>query len=191
MERSTLGLDDVSEAIAQMTHHTTITSLEKGDSLHPASDNSDRLVFRLYRSTLTRRCRGDRSRIPCRNLCTDQLFAVDDVGVYWMGHHRQEQTFGGDRHVVPLEQGDEDEDSWNEFVNAIRRTRVGRAMRALRRDDLRTAMWLSRKAHNGEYRFLQFSENHPELAAQILPRPEEGSKWGSQPFQKAWRLVAT
>ena len=182
--------DIISEAVVQMIDRTTKTSLEGGAALHLAMENGCTSVFRLRGTSLARRCRGNRHRIPCRNLTTDQLFVVDEVGVYWVGHHRQEQTFGGDHHVVPLAQCGDDEDSWTEFLDAVRRTRVYDVMIKLRRNDLRTALWLSRKARNGEYRFLQFAENHPELATQILPHPDEGQKWSIQQFQKAWKLVA-
>jgi len=76
-------------------------------------------IFKLPGECFTRRYRGNRHRIPCRNLTIEQTFVVDEVGVYWVGHHRQEQTFGGDHHVVPLEQFNDDNNCWIEFRKGV------------------------------------------------------------------------
>ena len=147
-------------------------------------------IFRLPAGCLASRYRGNRHRIPCRNLTVDQTFMVDEVGVYWVGHHRQEQTLGGDHHIVPLEQCDGDNIVWVQFLEAVRRTRVHEEMVKLQRNDLRCALWLSRQERNGQYRFLQYCQNHPELTTELLPHPDEGERWRSEEFRKAWKLVA-
>lgn len=173
-----------------MTARTTKDSLEHGASLPVSTESACERVFRLPEKSLLSRYRGNRHRIPCRNLIIEQSFVVDDVGVYWVDHHRQEQTFGGDHHIVPLDQSGDDEDAWTRFLDAAHATRVFAAIVRLRRVDLRTALWLSRKARNGEYRFLQFAENHAEIVTQILPHHDEGERWRTRAFQKAWKLVA-
>ncbi|MDD9997506.1 MAG: hypothetical protein OXQ89_07135 [Rhodospirillaceae bacterium] len=134
-----------------------------------------------------------------------QEFLVDDTGIRSLGLRGRELQSGG-HNVLLLSTDDSDGDGhdgfreppggpragdpdtatsiaaragehWQEFVTAARGTRVFGAMRRIGRNDVRTALWLSRRGPRGEFRRLQFAENHPELAAQILPLPHEAGEW--------------
>ena len=98
-------------------------------------------------------------------------------------------------------------ENWQKFVAAARETRVYRAMRRVGQDDVRTALWLSRRGPRRQLRRLQFAEHHPEFTAQILPEPgetalslspllsreaqfgEERMWWFSAHFHDAWESV--
>ena len=107
-----------------MTAKTTKDTLKHGASLPVSTECACERVFRLPEKSLLSQYRGNRHRIPCRNLTIEQSFVVDDVGVYWVAHHRQEQTFGGDHHIVPLDRSGDDEDAWTRFLDAVHATRV-------------------------------------------------------------------
>ena len=144
-------------------------------------------------------------RKPGTCITEAQEFLVDDTVIRWLRHEHELQNFGG-KYVlrIGIDDFSVDEqaggrpfggwvsnsstarrivanghDHWQGFVTAARSTRVFRAMERIGRDDLRVALWLSRRVwlhqrgggYKFEFRHLQFAENHPELAAQILPLP--------------------
>ena len=104
---------------------------------------------------------------PGTSITEAQEFLVDGTGIRWLWFRGQEQNYGG-KYVLPLRidnvgGGDEPtggwvgesdtarriasrgREHWREFVAAAHRTRVFRAMQHIGRDDLRTALWLSRR----------------------------------------------
>ncbi len=170
---------------------------------------------------------------PGTSITTMQTLVVDATGVSWLDGRKQEQNFGG-KYVLPLRRRDPDRDGepmtrysfdtyrrggtwrlivtkayahWHSFVEAVGETRVFEAMKEMGRDDLRTALWLSRPGPRGQYRRLRFAENLPELAAQMLPLVKASKSrlddrvryagdanhfpdsWIGPRFKNAWRSV--
>ena len=172
----------------------------------PGRNPSER-IFYLPGWLLTERVHLSH-RKPGTSLTTMQGFVVDATGVGWLGRYRQEQNFGG-KYLLPLKYGgeydareragsDTEPDTWNriaerayrtwnDFVKAVRRTSVFAAMQRLGRDDLRTALWLSRRGRHGEPGWLQLAENRPGLAAQILPNADRTDDWQSVRFHQEWK----
>ena len=154
-------------------------------------------------------------RKPGTSITETQEFLVEGTGIRWLGFSGQEQNYGG-KYILRLRIGDIagghgftmrrrrrwiptsdtgrriaalGQEHWRDFVIAAHGTRAFRAMRRIGRDDLRTALWLSRHGPGDEFRRLQFAENLPELAAQILPLPDEASDWHTVRIRDAWEDV--
>ena len=153
---------------------------------------------------------------PGTSLTTMQGFVVDSIGVRWLGRFRQGQNFGG-KYLLELTEsvgssekraalralmrpdGEPDTwsrievratDHWNGLVAAVTGTRVYAAMQKIGRNDLRVALWLSAREHNGEARRLQLVESRPELGNQMLPLPNDLRGWSDKKFRAAWKSVS-
>ena len=208
IDTATLGLDAApTEVRADLENWAQIIE----GATEPGRSRRER-IFRLPGWLITERGRLTNLK-PGTSITESQSFAVDDIGVSWSRHRRQEQNFGG-KYVLPLRHREPSKDghprirSWYNtsggpdtwqsiearayahyrgFVQAVRDTRVFAAMEAIGRDDLRTALWLSHRRFRGQRRRLQFAEMLPELAAQWLPLPHESSVWHRADFRDAWR----
>ena len=143
-----------------------------------------------------------------KSLNTLQTFEVGAIGVRRLDRFRKAHHFGG-RFVLHLERdgsepddgdrsgaGDREStwkrieararDHWKRLHDALRNSRVYAVMQQIGRNDLRTALWLSETDENGEGQNLKFAEERPDLAAYLLPGPEQTGDWYSKEFHRDW-----
>ena len=190
IDTATLGLDAASTELREDLEDWA--QIIEG-AIEPGRSRRER-IFRLPGWLVAERARLT-SLKPGTSITEPQSFAVDDIGVSWVGHRRQEQNFGG-KYVLPLTHRDPsrdghprirswyntsgDPDTWQsiearayahyrDFVQAVRDTRVFAAMKAIGRE---------RPAHG------------PLALASAFPRPIQASSIRRE-APRARRPVAT